>query len=79
MTGSLFRLWCPHHVKFWERDKFSKCPVCDYQTNKMPNRHPLSERFHTTVAELAHLHDRKQADYGRDSDPFANVRAAAPS
>ena len=35
-----------------------------------------SERFHTILVELAELHDRKQADYGRGSDPFANIRAS---
>lgn len=42
----------------------------------MSERHPLSERFHEILAELGELHDRKQSDYGRDADPFANVRAA---
>lgn len=39
-------------------------------------RHPLSERFHEILRELGYLHDLKQADYGLDTDPFANVRAA---
>lgn len=34
------------------------------------------ERFHEVLAELGALHDRKQADYGRDNDSFANVRAS---
>lgn len=38
-------------------------------------RHPGSERFHAILRELGETHDRKQADYGRDDDPFANVRA----
>lgn len=33
-------------------------------------------RFHRLLAEIAELHDRKQADYGTDGDPFANVRAS---
>jgi hypothetical protein len=33
------------------------------------------QRFHALLAEIAELHDRKQADYGRTADPFANVRA----
>lgn len=41
-----------------------------------PATHPLSERFHAVLRELARLHDRKRRDYGRDDDPFANVRAA---
>lgn len=32
------------------------------------------ERFHRLLRELALLHDRKQADYGRDEDAFANIR-----
>jgi hypothetical protein len=41
-----------------------------------PDRHPNSARFHEILRELADLHDRKQADYGRGDDPFANVRAS---
>ena len=40
------------------------------------SRHPNSARFHEILAELGALHDRKQADYGRDDDPFPNVRAS---
>lgn len=36
----------------------------------------VSERFHILLAEIGELHDKKQADYGRGDDPFANVRAA---
>lgn len=39
-------------------------------------RHPLSARFHEILQELADLHDRKQIDYGRAKDPFANVRGS---
>jgi hypothetical protein len=35
-----------------------------------------SKRFHEILKELGDLHDRKQADYGREGDPFANVRAS---
>ena len=38
--------------------------------------HPKSERFHTVLRELGELHDRKQEDYGTDTDPFANVRGS---
>lgn len=48
---------------------------CPCQAPK-PDRHPNSARFHAILAELAELHDRKQADYGRGDDPFANVRAS---
>ena len=40
-------------------------------------RHPNSERFHQILKELGDLHDRKQQDYGRGNDPFANVRASS--
>lgn len=39
-------------------------------------RHPNSARFHELLALAGELHDRKQADYGRGSDPFFNVRAS---
>lgn len=39
-------------------------------------RHPNSQRFHDLLREIGELHDRKQADYGSDTDPFANVRAS---
>lgn len=35
------------------------------------------ERFHELLKELGELHDRKQEDYGREEDPFANVRGAS--
>ena len=37
---------------------------------------PGDPRLHTLLAEIGELHDRKQQDYGTDSDPFANVRAS---
>lgn len=40
-------------------------------------RHPNSARFHEILKELGDLHDKKQADYGRGDDPFANVRASS--
>ena len=40
-------------------------------------RHPNSARFHEILKGLGELHDRKQADYGKGDDPFANVRASA--
>lgn len=33
-------------------------------------------RFYDVLYRIAALHDRKQADYGSDADPFANVRAS---
>jgi hypothetical protein len=38
--------------------------------------HPDAVRFQEILKELGALHDQKQADYGRDKDPHANVRAA---
>lgn len=38
--------------------------------------HPDAVRFQEILKELGALHDQKQADYGRDQDPHANVRAA---
>ena len=38
--------------------------------------HHGSERFHQVLKEMGELHDRKQADYGRPDDPFANVRGS---
>ena|SRR5437867_7956828 len=38
--------------------------------------HPGSKRFHKILKELGELHDKKQADYGSDRDPFANVRSS---
>lgn len=40
-------------------------------------RHPNSARFHEILGEIADLHDRKQMDYGRGDDPFANINASA--
>lgn len=42
----------------------------------MLERHPNSARFHALLQEAGETHDRKQADYGRGDDPFANVRAS---
>lgn len=51
-------------------------PVVQYP-DLSPARHKSSARFHEILAGLADLHDRKQQDYGRSSDPFANVRASS--
>jgi hypothetical protein len=48
----------------------------DTSTKVTVTRHPNSARFHAILGELGELHDRKQADYGRGDDPFANVRAS---
>lgn len=33
-------------------------------------------RFHALLKEIGNLHDKKQKDYGAESDPFANVRGS---
>lgn len=38
--------------------------------------HPMSLKFYESLGEMAKLHAKKQADYGRDDDPFANVSAS---
>ena len=40
------------------------------------SRHPTSQTFHDVLDEMSELHDRKQSDYGRKDDPFANIRAS---
>lgn len=35
-----------------------------------------NNRFNEVLKELGELHDKKQKDYGREEDPFANVRAS---
>ena len=39
-------------------------------------RHPDSQAFHDVLTEMGLLHNQKQADYGRENDPFANIRAS---
>lgn len=39
------------------------------------DRHPSSRQFHALLKAAGDLHDKKQMDYGKDDDPFANVRA----
>ena len=34
-------------------------------------------RFHALLEQIGAIHDRKQADYGSDTDAFANIRASA--
>jgi len=38
--------------------------------------HPSNKRFLELLDEMRALSTRKQADYGRSADPFANVRAS---
>lgn len=41
-----------------------------------PERHPNSARFHELLKIAGDTHDKKQGDYGRGDDPFANLRAS---
>lgn len=68
---------CGRHRDDWD------IPLCEQacaerQTSSggQTARHPASERFHALLQEMGALHDAKQADYGLDTDPFANVRAS---
>jgi len=36
-----------------------------------------NERFTAILTQIQETHDKKQADYGTDEDPFANVNAAS--
>ena|SRR5579864_1079405 len=38
--------------------------------------HPKSQEFHDLLIKIGELHNRKQKDYGTDTDPFANIRAS---
>lgn len=42
----------------------------------LTERHPRSQRFHDLLQRVGKMHDNKQADYGSDEDPFANVTAS---
>ena len=46
------------------------------QGNLVPKRHPSSQKFHDLCDAMKAMHDKKQQDYGRANDPFANVRAS---
>src|SRR5271169_3395293 len=37
---------------------------------------PGDPRFHEVLKQIATLHDVKQADYGKEHDPFSNVRSS---
>lgn len=42
----------------------------------MISLHPLSQDFLDVLEEARELHLKKQRDYGKPTDPFANVRGA---
>jgi hypothetical protein len=56
------------------RDKFLK--QMETLLAAKPGMHPSAARFHQLLKEIGLLHDQKQQDYGRETDPFANVRSA---
>src|SRR5712664_17156 len=61
-----------------DMDSYNYQKVKGCETRPMPpTRHPNSARFHEILREAGELHDKKQADYGRGQDPFANVNASA--
>ena len=39
--------------------------------------HIYSKRLHELLTELGHLHDKKQEDYGTDSNPLNNICASS--
>lgn len=68
-VGLEVRYWCVGYDGYrTEPDHMDASPN--------PQRHPSSQRLHDLLDEAAELHDKKQADYGRENDPFANVRAS---
>jgi hypothetical protein len=60
----------------WANRKPLEMPTAHEEHGPTMKRHASSQAFHDVLAEMAELHDRKQADYGLDDDPFANVRAS---
>lgn len=70
------RLCCDSSDGGYHRSGCNGKRFVDLSTREPIERHPASARFHEILAGLAELHDRKQADYGRSGDPFANVRAS---
>jgi len=47
------------------------------ESSKTERIYPKGDpRFHALLEEIGKLHDKKQLDYGREHDPFANVRAS---
>lgn len=42
----------------------------------MSDKAPEKSPFRAILDEMAALHDKKAADYGRDEDPLANLRAS---
>lgn len=55
---------------------FHDCEIEECEAVRNFAKHPNSARFHELLAQAGQMHDTKQADYGKDDDPFANVRAS---
>lgn len=47
-----------------------------FTVDSLPTPSVGDPRFHALLHKIGRLHDRKQQDYGRSTDPFANVRAS---
>jgi len=63
-------------VKKVSKDFIVEPYTCVEDQNRKKLRHPLAQRFHDILSEIGRLHDKKQKDYGKEDDPFANVRSA---
>lgn len=48
-----------------------------YKVEDLPEPVTGDQGFHELLFKIGQLHDKKQMDYGRQSDPFANVRASS--
>jgi len=68
----------PHSLSGWCQacGKVVEVPPEVENTPRTKQLHPASQRFHEILRELGALHDKKQKDYGTDTDPFANVRGS---
>ena len=53
---------------------FTAADADKWAAGRLAQRHPASQAFHDACDAMKDLHDLKQADYGRQNDPFANVR-----
>ena len=51
-------------------------PVLSADTLEPEDEFIGDPRFHKLLEQIGELHDKKQADYGRKADPFANVRGS---
>jgi hypothetical protein len=60
------------------REWFLTChPEAAYEMTEPPTNSPDAlSPFSAVLAEIQALHDKKNQDYGRPRDPYANVRAS---